>query len=41
VLVVNAVASMEQLAEVQERMPEIMSMLNFTAGNRYADYQEE
>jgi uncharacterized membrane-anchored protein len=40
VLVLNAVASMEQLAEVQERMPEVMSMVNFTAGNRYADYQE-
>jgi uncharacterized membrane-anchored protein len=31
---------MEQLAEVQERMPEVMSMVNFTAGNRYADYQQ-
>ena len=35
-LVVNAVASMEQLAE---RMPERMSIMNFTAGNRYADYK--
>jgi uncharacterized membrane-anchored protein len=40
VLVLNAVAPIEQLADVQERMPEIMSMVNFTAGNRYADYKE-
>jgi uncharacterized membrane-anchored protein len=40
VLVLNAVAPIEQLAEVEVRMPEIMSMVNFTAGNRYADYQE-
>lgn len=36
----NAVAPIEQLAEVEVRMPEIMSMVNFTAGNRYSDYQE-
>ena len=40
VLAVNAVASMDQLAQVQERMPEIMSMMNFSAGDRYVDYKE-
>jgi uncharacterized membrane-anchored protein len=40
VLAVNAVASMEQLAQIEEQMPEIMSMVNFTAGNRYTDYQQ-
>ncbi|MBV8215790.1 MAG: DUF2167 domain-containing protein [Verrucomicrobia bacterium] len=40
VLAVNAVASMSQLTEIQERMPEIISMVNFLPGSRYADYQQ-
>lgn len=40
VLAINAVASMRQLTSVQERMPEIISMVNFLPGNRYADYQQ-
>jgi uncharacterized membrane-anchored protein len=40
VLAINAVASMNQLDAVQERMPEIISMVNFLPGNRYTDYQQ-
>jgi uncharacterized membrane-anchored protein len=40
VMAVNAVASMEQLTQIEEQMPEIMSMINFNAANRYADYQQ-
>jgi uncharacterized membrane-anchored protein len=40
VLAINAVASMSQLTEIQERMPEIISMVNFLPGSLYADYQQ-
>jgi len=40
VLAINAVASMNQLDAIQERMPEIISMVNFLPGNRYTDYQQ-
>jgi uncharacterized membrane-anchored protein len=40
VLAINAVASMNQLDAVQERMPEIIAMVNFLPGNRYTDYQQ-
>ena len=40
VLAINGVSSMEQLNSIQERMPEIISMVNFTPGNRYTDYQQ-
>jgi uncharacterized membrane-anchored protein len=40
VLAINAVASMSQLDAIQERMPEIISMVNFLPGNRYTDYQQ-
>jgi uncharacterized membrane-anchored protein len=40
VLAINAVASMSQLTEIQERMPEIISMVNFLRGSLYADYQQ-
>lgn len=40
VLAINAVAPMSQLTEIQEQMPEIISMVNFLPGNRYADYQQ-
>lgn len=38
VLVLNAVASMHQLAQVESATPAILSMVNFQDGNRYADY---
>jgi uncharacterized membrane-anchored protein len=40
VLAINAVASMNQLDAIQERMPEIIAMVNFLPGNRYTDYQQ-
>src|SRR5260370_35917169 len=40
VLAINAVVSMSQLTAIQEQMPEIISMVNFLPGNRYADYQQ-
>ena len=39
VLAINAVAPMSQLTAIQERMPEIISMVNFLPGNQYTDYQ--
>jgi len=38
VLVLNAVASMHQLAQVETATPAILSMVNFQDGHRYADY---
>ncbi len=38
VLVLNAVAGMPQLAQVEAATPEILSMINFSDGNRYADF---
>ena len=38
VLVLNAVASMSQLEEIEQRMPEVISMVEFNPGNRYADF---
>lgn len=38
VLVLNAVASMSQLKEVEAATPEILGMVNFTPGNMYTDY---
>jgi uncharacterized membrane-anchored protein len=40
VLAINAVASINQLDAIQERMPEIIAMVNFLPGNRYTDYQQ-
>ena len=40
VLAINAVASMNQLDAIQDRMPEIIGMVNFLPGNRYTDYQQ-
>jgi uncharacterized membrane-anchored protein len=39
VLVLNAVASMHQLAQVEAASPAIMAMVNFQEGHRYADYK--
>ena len=38
VLVVNFIAGMDQLAEVEAAVPDVLSMVNFTDGNRYADF---
>jgi uncharacterized membrane-anchored protein len=38
VLVLNAVAPMSRLAEIEKEAPNILSMVNFNDGNRYADF---
>lgn len=38
VLVLNAVSTMPQLAEIEKETPQILSMINFNDGNRYADF---
>lgn len=38
VLVANFVAGMEQLPSVELALPAVLSMIHFTAGNRYADF---
>ncbi len=38
VLVLNAIASMDQLAAVEKATPEILAMVNFQDGHRYADF---
>lgn len=38
VLELNAVASMDQLAEIDAQTPKILSMVDFKEGNRYADF---
>jgi uncharacterized membrane-anchored protein len=38
VLVLNAVAGMNQLADIESQTPKILSMVNFQEGHRYADF---
>lgn len=38
VLSLNCVAAMDQLPSIQERAPEILRMVEFNQGNRYADF---
>lgn len=38
VLSLNCVAAMDQLQAIQQRAPEILSMVEFNQGNRYADF---
>jgi uncharacterized membrane-anchored protein len=38
VLVLNAVAGIEQLNQIKTEMQQVTSFTNFTAGNRYADF---
>jgi uncharacterized membrane-anchored protein len=38
VLVLNAVAGIEQLDQIKNEMQQVTSFTNFTAGNRYADF---
>lgn len=41
VLVLNAVAGMEQIAQVRGEMPAVTAFTEFNAGNRYADFDVE
>jgi len=38
VLVLSAVSSMDQLDEIEKKIPQILGMVNFNEGNRYADF---
>jgi len=38
ILELNAVSGMSQFAQIEKATPEILSMVDFNAGNRYADY---
>ncbi|MGA2787527.1 MAG: DUF2167 domain-containing protein [Verrucomicrobiota bacterium] len=38
VLVLDAVASMSQLGEIEKQTPQILSMVDFSGGSRYADF---
>ncbi len=38
VLELNAIASINQLDEIQQQVPQILGMVNFNDGNRYADF---
>jgi uncharacterized membrane-anchored protein len=38
VLVLNGVAAMSQLAEIEEATPKILAAIDFNPGNRYADF---
>jgi uncharacterized membrane-anchored protein len=40
VLVLNAVATIDQLADIKPQMNEVVGFTDFIAGNRYQDYQE-
>lgn len=40
VLQVNVIGGMNQLKDINEKVPGMLSMVSFTEGNRYADYQE-
>lgn len=38
ILVLNAVANMSQFADIEKATPEILAMVDFNEGHRYADY---
>ena len=38
ILVLNAIANMSQLAQIEKATPEILGMIEFNEGHRYADY---
>ena len=38
VLILRAVASMDQLPEIERQTPQILGMVDFNQGNRYADF---
>ena len=39
VLVLNAVAAKSQIAEIEQRIPDVISMVEFNPGKRYADFK--
>jgi uncharacterized membrane-anchored protein len=39
ILVLNAVANMSQLGDIEKATPEILAMVDFNEGHRYADYK--
>lgn len=41
VLVLNAVAGMSQLSHVEDEMPELLAVTDFTKGNRYQDFNKK
>jgi uncharacterized membrane-anchored protein len=41
VLVLNAVANMEQIAQIRKEMKTVTAFSDFTPGNRYADFNEK
>ncbi len=41
VLVLNAVAGMKQISQIKNEMPLILSVTEFTQGNRYADFDSK
>jgi uncharacterized membrane-anchored protein len=41
VLVLNVIASLPQLAEVEKEAPQILAMVNFNEGHRYADFDSK
>jgi uncharacterized membrane-anchored protein len=38
VLILSFIAGMDQLAEIEEARPDVLQMVSFTTGNRYADF---
>lgn len=40
VLILNAVAGMDQLATIKNEMKQVTAFTDFTSGNRYADFIE-
>lgn len=40
VLQVNVVAGMDQLKDINQKVPGLLSMVSFTEGNRYADFKD-
>lgn len=41
VLVLNAIAGMNQIAQIKNEMPHVTAFTEFTAGNRYADFDSK
>jgi len=39
ILVLNAVSGMSQFKDIEKATPDILKMIDFNSGNRYADYQ--
>jgi uncharacterized membrane-anchored protein len=41
VLVLNVIGAMDQLKQIEERTPQILSMVNFSEGSRYTDFDSK